>query len=100
MTLPATWLADVVLAGFAIDALALCLVFRRDPVDVAVARAPGLFLALAVRAALGDAPWYIIAAALAASGPAHLADLARRGLLTRAPQTIPRVRKPEMSASE
>ena len=38
----------------------------------------GLFLVLALRAALVGAPWYWIAASLAAAGAAHLADVVLR----------------------
>lgn len=93
-------LADIVLVALAIEAV--WLVARRSApvVDVAFTLAPGLFLTLALRAALAEAPWPFVAAFVAASGPAHLADLARRNLLGRKPQTIPRARKESVSASE
>ena len=53
---------------------------RRPPVDLLLAMAPGAFLLLAVRAALTGAGWMWTAAFLAASLPAHLADLSRRRL--------------------
>jgi hypothetical protein len=43
-----------------------------------MASLPGLFLLLALRAALTQAGWIWIAGFLAASFPAHLADLWRR----------------------
>lgn len=54
---------------------------RRSPlIDLMLALAPGAFLLLAVRAALTGAGWIWTAAFLAASLPAHLADVSRRGL--------------------
>ncbi len=47
-------------------------------IDLLLAFAPGVCLLLALRAALTGAGWVWIAAALAASFPFHLADLARR----------------------
>jgi hypothetical protein len=100
-----TLLADIVLAALAIEAAWLVAVCRTRCIDVVCALAPGLFLALALRAALADAPLLLVALFLAASGPAHLADLARRRLIGRRPenghaQTIPRTRKASASASE
>jgi hypothetical protein len=51
---------------------------RKTPIDLLLALAPGACLLLAVRAALTGAGWMWIAAFLAASLPAHLADLSRR----------------------
>jgi hypothetical protein len=48
--------------------------------DRVLAFAPGVCLLLALRAALTGAGWAWVAAALAASFPFHLADLARRRL--------------------
>jgi hypothetical protein len=47
-------------------------------VNVVLAALPGVFLLLALRAAQTGASWMWIAACLAASFPAHLADLWRR----------------------
>ena len=47
---------------------------------VVLAFLPGALILLAVRAALTGAGWPWVAAALAASFPAHLLDLRRRGL--------------------
>lgn len=46
-------------------------------VDAALRLAPGALMILALRLALTDAAWPWIALALAASFPAHLADLSR-----------------------
>jgi len=53
---------------------------RPPMTDRVLAFAPGICLLLALRAALTDAGWLWIAAALAASFPFHLADLVRRRL--------------------
>ena len=75
-------IADVALALILLEALALYLLGRkgRGPGLAAVAPflAAGVFLMLALRAALVGAPWYCIAAALALSGVAHAIDVARR----------------------
>ncbi|WP_010218336.1 hypothetical protein [Sphingomonas sp. PAMC 26621] len=47
--------------------------------DAALRLLPGALMMLALRAALTGAAWWWIALALAASFPAHLADLMRRG---------------------
>lgn len=53
--------------------------WRGWPVAAAVLRLlPGALMLLALRAALTGAGWPWIAAALAASFPVHLADIARR----------------------
>jgi hypothetical protein len=49
-------------------------------IDRVFAFAPGVFLLLALRAALTGAGWIWIALALAASFPFHIADLIRRRL--------------------
>jgi hypothetical protein len=95
-----TVLADIVLFAFAIEAIWLIALRRDRRLDAAFTLVPGLCLALALRAALGHAPWLVVAAFLAASGPAHLADLSRRNLIGRRAQTVPRARKPSTSASE
>ena len=51
-----------------------------DRLDRVLALMPGVCMLLALRAALTGAPWPWVAAALAASFPFHLADLARRRL--------------------
>ncbi len=53
---------------------------RSNRLDRVLALMPGVCMLLALRAALTGAPWPWIAAALAASFPFHLADLARRRL--------------------
>lgn len=97
-TFSPTLFADIVLAALALEAAWLLTTRSGRRLDILFALAPGACLALALRAALAHDPWFIVAACLAASGPAHLADLARRGLL--GAQTIPRARKPSASASE
>jgi hypothetical protein len=47
--------------------------------DAAFCLLPGALMMVAVRLALVDAPWPLIALTLAASFPIHLADLRRRG---------------------
>ncbi|MBV8971892.1 MAG: hypothetical protein JO290_06325 [Sphingomonadaceae bacterium] len=53
---------------------------RQTPATVVLAFLPGVLILLALRAALTGAGWSVVAAWLAASFPAHLADLRRRGL--------------------
>lgn len=74
--------ADLALALIAIEALALG-VMRRPGGGRWIAvvwpfLASGAALILALRAALVDAPWWCVAAALAASGVFHAVDLVRR----------------------
>jgi hypothetical protein len=75
---------DVVLWVIAAEFAFLTVRRRRAPltalIDRTLAFAPGVFLLLAVRAALTEAGWPWVALALAASLPVHLADLARRRL--------------------
>lgn len=47
--------------------------------DAALRLLPGALMIVAVRLALVDAPWLLIALTLALSFPIHLADLRRRG---------------------
>ncbi len=53
---------------------------RHRALDRTLALLPGACLLLALRASLTGAPWPWVAAALAASSPFHLADVARRRL--------------------
>ncbi len=72
------WAIDLVIACLAVEAIVLAMWFGRPRiVTVLTALLPGLFLLLALRAALNDAPW-VMAAFLAASLPAHVVDLLRR----------------------
>jgi hypothetical protein len=76
-------LVDVAIAVVLIEALGLFLARRlagRGPglAPMLPSLASGLCLMLALRAALSDAPWPWIVTALAVSGVAHVADLARR----------------------
>jgi len=85
---------DFILSGRVVDLIlvvmaaeAALLLMRRNaalsPVDVLFVMAPGACLLLALRAALTGADWTWIAAAIAASFPFHLVDLARRGRAAR-----------------
>ncbi len=74
-----------ILALVAVEALALALWRRRAgagprAVEILPNLLAGACLLLALRAALLDAPWVWIAAPLAASLLAHLADLRHRGV--------------------
>lgn len=71
---------DVVLAVMLIEAVILMARRNSSVMTVAIAFLPGAMIVLAVRAALTGAGWPWVALALAASFPAHLADLRRRGL--------------------
>lgn len=73
-----TWLADVVLAALALEAAFLTLFRKRDIRDVILILGPGAVLVVALRLALAGAEWWWIGAALFASLPLHLIDLARR----------------------
>jgi hypothetical protein len=74
---------DAVIALLALEALLLAWLHRRHrrgpaPADLLGNLAAGLFLLLALRAALVGAAWPWIAASLLAALAAHLYDLARR----------------------
>jgi len=74
---------DLILAVVALETLGLALWRRRTQrglplVDVLGQLSAGVFLLLAVRAALTGAPWPLTAVLLTASLPAHAFDLARR----------------------
>lgn len=73
---------DVVLVVIAIEFFALVFLRkgRRKKVaqDLFFALMPGVFLLLALRAALVGADWQWIALLIAGSFPFHLADLSRR----------------------
>ncbi len=76
-------LIDLVLAMTLVEMAALALYHHRTgrgmaPLDFVPALGAGLALMLAVRAALSDATWTWMAAALIAAGLAHLADMRRR----------------------
>jgi hypothetical protein len=68
---------DLVLAVIAIEFTVLAL-RRRKIVDLVCALGPGVFLLLALRAALTNAGWMWVALFVSLSFPLHLADLARR----------------------
>ncbi len=80
-----TWLfasghaVDIVLAVMLVEA-AVLIARRGAAATIVLAFLPGALILLAVRAALTGAGWPWVALALAASFPAHLADLHRRGL--------------------
>ena len=74
---------DVVLLVIAMEFAVMSLRSARERgggLDRVLALMPGVCMLLALRASLTGAPWPWIAAALAASFPFHLADLARRRL--------------------
>jgi hypothetical protein len=76
-------IVDAIIAFIVVEALVLSLYHRRTslglpPVDVVTMLLAGLFLLLALRAALTGANWIWIAAFLGAALVAHLADLRRR----------------------
>lgn len=76
-------IADLILALVVLEAVALCLYNQRTgagimPLDALSLLLPGAFLVLALRAALTQAWWGWIAAALALALLTHLFDLARR----------------------
>ncbi|MBX9574976.1 MAG: hypothetical protein K2X07_04985 [Caulobacteraceae bacterium] len=73
-----TWLADVVLAALVLEAAFLTLFRKRGIWDVILILGPGAVLVVALRLALAGADWWWIGAALFASLPLHLLDLARR----------------------
>lgn len=51
--------------------------------DVALALGPAVFIVLALRGALTGATWLLIALPLLLSFPVHIADLWRRGMLSK-----------------
>jgi hypothetical protein len=69
---------DLVLLVLAIEALAIARFAGARRGALLGALVPGLFLLLALRAALVGGPWQLVALLLAASLPAHLLDLRRR----------------------
>jgi hypothetical protein len=78
-----TWLADVVLAATAVEALLLLLFGRRlghgiTPSNTMAMLLPGAALVLALRLALGGSGWKPIALALLLAGLLHAHDLIRR----------------------
>lgn len=70
---------DIVLAVMLVEMLVL-IALRGKAATIIVAFLPGALILLAVRAALTGAGWQWIALALAASFPAHIADIRQRGL--------------------
>ena len=76
-------IVDLIVVLVIVEAIALCVISlrtRRGPrvPDIVSNLAAGLFLLLALRAALSGAAWPWIAAMLAAAGLAHVVDQARR----------------------
>ncbi len=71
---------DIVLAVMLVEVVVLIARRRQAATTVALAFLPGALILLAARAALTGAGWPVVAAWLAASFPAHLADVRRRGL--------------------
>ncbi|WP_284423281.1 MULTISPECIES: hypothetical protein [unclassified Bradyrhizobium] len=78
-------LVDLILVVVAVELIAVTLIWRRrrrgiPPRALLPNLLAGVFLLLAVRCALTDAPWFWLAACLAASGLANAADLRQRWL--------------------
>ena len=76
-------IVDLIIALMVAEALVLGLLYRRTGKGVSLAdllpnMLAGLFLLLALRAALTGAPWTWIALSLIAALIAHLADVVRR----------------------
>jgi hypothetical protein len=76
-------IVDIILAILAIEVLTLSIWraksgIQRRAATLVIAALPGAFLLLALRAALSGAGWRWMLLWLAASFPAHLADLWRR----------------------
>lgn len=74
--------ADLILAVLAAEFV--WLVARGGKaLDVALALGPAVLIILALRGALTDADWPLIALPLALSFPVHIADLWRRGMVAK-----------------
>ena len=71
---------DIVLAVMLIEMIVLIRRGKAAATTIVLAFLPGALILLAVRAALTGAGWPSVALALAASFPAHIADVRRRGL--------------------
>ncbi len=71
-------IAEIALLALALEAAALLAFSRRRPADVALPLLPGLFLLLALRAALHGDSWAMVALWLTLALPAHVADMMRR----------------------
>lgn len=69
---------DIVLGFVAIEAFLLATWKRWRASEIISALLPGVFLLLAIRAALTGSPWFVVALFITASLPAHLYDLRRR----------------------
>ncbi len=69
---------DLVLLVLAIEAALIAWFAGARRWSLLVGLVPGAFLLLALRAALAQAPWQLVALLVAASLPAHLLDLRRR----------------------
>lgn len=71
---------DIVLMVMLVEAAVLIFRRRTAAATIVLAFLPGALILLGVRAALTGAGWQWVALALAASFPAHLLDVRRRGL--------------------
>jgi hypothetical protein len=76
-------IVDAILGFMVAEAVVLAWLYRRTgrgiaPLDLVVSLLAGVFLLLALRAALVGAAWPTVALWLAAALVAHVADLARR----------------------
>jgi hypothetical protein len=84
------WIIDIILGLMVLEAIALIALRRalgRGPssLEILVSLAAGLCLLVALRVALIDGPWPIIAVALVASLVVHLTDLRLRWSRSAAP---------------
>lgn len=75
--------ADIILAVMLLEGMVLALIYRRAgkgiaPMDLVFSLGAGVGLVLALRAALTDAHWVWIAAALMLSFAFHIGDMLRR----------------------
>lgn len=71
-------IAEVALLALVLEGAALMAFSRRRPLDVVAPLLPGVFLLLALRAALHGDGWAMVAMWLTLSLPAHIADVIRR----------------------
>nr|WP_041756232.1 hypothetical protein [Bradyrhizobium sp. ORS 278] len=76
-------LIDAILAIVAVEFAVITWIWRRtrrgiNPGALLTNLLAGVFLLLALRCALADAPWFWLAGCLAASGVANAADLRQR----------------------
>ena len=68
-------IADLVIAVMVVEAIVLIFVLKRPALATVMTLLPGIFMILALRAAITGAGWEIVAIWITASLPVHLADL-------------------------